>query len=502
MVGLMVMIQSGLTAQTIWNSSPITFKKENYANFNKAENQDRITDKVWITRQNSLPIYNYLVDELYLSPKGTLWAFGKISDGVENLKFDFWVNMINASPPGMLDKDMVMYLVEENIYINIKFTDWTTDGQGGGFSYTRSTGSMGDSLWTGTSMTFTKSDSADWTLPANQDRITNNVWITRANQRGIFNIRYEREYINTSGISSTRVSSPAGTKWAYGTIADGVESLTFVPWINIVDESPPDAVSSDMVLFLVDDSIYIDIHFTSWTSGGEGGGFSYERSTGNMSQTLWTGAKTTFTKADYADWTEATSQDRITDKVWITRDDSMGIFNAAAETGYTQSSTLPTGTRWAFGKTGDGIQNLNFGYFLDVIESEPPSIIGKNMVLHLIKDDIYIDIKFNSWTSGENGGGGGFSYTRASAPSASIQSVGMSPGSIFPNPASDDLWVEWEEGMQHLQIEILDQNGRLLKSEKVNRNASIDIRDLSNGLYQVRLISETSIETGKLLIVR
>lgn len=205
MVGLMVMIQSGLTAQTIWNSSPITFKKENYANFNKAENQDRITDKVWITRQNSLPIYNYLVDELYLSPKGTLWAFGKISDGVENLKFDFWVNMINASPPGMLDKDMVMYLVEENIYINIKFTDWTTDGQGGGFSYTRSTGSMGDSLWTGTSMTFTKSDSADWTLPANQDRITNNVWITRANQRGIFNIRYEREYINTSGISSTRV---------------------------------------------------------------------------------------------------------------------------------------------------------------------------------------------------------------------------------------------------------------------------------------------------------
>ena len=36
--------------------------------------------------------------------------------------------------------------------------------------------------------TFTKTDYADWTLEGNQDRITDNVWITRQNNRGLYNI--------------------------------------------------------------------------------------------------------------------------------------------------------------------------------------------------------------------------------------------------------------------------------------------------------------------------
>lgn len=55
---------------------------------------------------------------------------------------------------------------------------------------------------------FIKADSADWNLPGNQDRISDAVWITRANQRGIFNIASETSYSSTT--------SPADTEWAFG----------------------------------------------------------------------------------------------------------------------------------------------------------------------------------------------------------------------------------------------------------------------------------------------
>ena len=38
---------------------------------------------------------------------------------------------------------------------------------------------------------FTKPDSADWTLEENQDRITDNVWITRKDIQSLFNIAQE-----------------------------------------------------------------------------------------------------------------------------------------------------------------------------------------------------------------------------------------------------------------------------------------------------------------------
>ena len=56
-------------------------------------------------------------------------------------------------------------------------------------------------------VTFTKPDSADWTLNQYQDRISDSVCITRANRQGIFNIAVEEEFNS---------DSPAKTEWAYG----------------------------------------------------------------------------------------------------------------------------------------------------------------------------------------------------------------------------------------------------------------------------------------------
>lgn len=44
---------------TIWDGPDMTFTKEAYADWTLAENQDQITDTVWLTRQNRMVLYNY-----------------------------------------------------------------------------------------------------------------------------------------------------------------------------------------------------------------------------------------------------------------------------------------------------------------------------------------------------------------------------------------------------------------------------------------------------------
>lgn len=126
---------------------------------------------------------------------------------------------------------------------------------------------------------------------------------------------------------------------------------------------------------------------------------------------VWSGRTFTFTRADGADWTQAVNQDRITPLVWITRKNSQGIFNIAQETGYTAPS--PAGTEWA---TGDAVNHasLTFLPWVQWAQNNPPGTIGVNAVVHLIAEDIYLDIRFDSWTGSSLGGG--FSYTRAVAP--------------------------------------------------------------------------------------
>ncbi len=127
----------------------------------------------------------------------------------------------------------------------------------------------GQTVWTGPPTTFTKVDFADWTLQEHQDRMTDNVWITRANAQGIFNINVEDGYTLTS---------PADTEWAFGSAADW-ENLTFQTWFDWHGGSPPSVIDVAAVVHLITDDIYLDITFLSWTSGGGGGGFSCRRST-------------------------------------------------------------------------------------------------------------------------------------------------------------------------------------------------------------------------------
>lgn len=124
-------------------------------------------------------------------------------------------------------------------------------------------------VWSGTTYTFEKVDFADWTLPENQDRITPNVWLTRKDTQGLFNIAQESGYSGGAG-------SPVDTEWATGAAADWA-SLTFAPWNTWSGGSPPSTIGVDAVVHLITDDIYVDIVFLSWSGGGPGGGFSYMR---------------------------------------------------------------------------------------------------------------------------------------------------------------------------------------------------------------------------------
>jgi len=129
-------------------------------------------------------------------------------------------------------------------------------------------------VWTHGQVIFTKVNGADWTLPANQDRITDEVWITRQDDAGIFNIQAEPSYNK-----GTRLS-PDGTEWAVGDINDW-DTLTYQTFFDYVLSKAGDNILSlgPSVVHLIDEDIYIGIEFTAWTGSGAGGGFAYARTT-------------------------------------------------------------------------------------------------------------------------------------------------------------------------------------------------------------------------------
>jgi hypothetical protein len=135
---------------------------------------------------------------------------------------------------------------------------------------------------------------------------------------------------------------------------------------------------------------------------------------------VWNGPPIAFTKPDFADWTLPENQDRLTNNVWLTRRDIGPLFNIAVD---------PSDTEWAFGPTQPGNPgpisasnhaNLVFDHFVLSLDRA----IGQNAVrygpgvLHLISDDIYLDIQFTSWTQAF--GGGGFSYIRSTPAPAPV----------------------------------------------------------------------------------
>ncbi len=120
------------------------------------------------------------------------------------------------------------------------------------------------------SVTFTKENNADWTLPENQDRITENIWIARANSQGLFNA------FDQDGWPGNAVGGPSNTVWKLGATDEPGDYTT---WIEAADSNPNLYCNNDTQwsMHIVGTNLYFDVVWHSWTGGNNGGGFSYTR---------------------------------------------------------------------------------------------------------------------------------------------------------------------------------------------------------------------------------
>lgn len=128
-----------LEQTTIWDGPVITFQKANGADPSLPENQDQLSNSVALTRGNQGgQIYNAISEtnsDKDNSPAGTLWARGTTAD-LQNLTFGTFRGTLDK-PKDDIGSELVLLLVEENIAIDIKFTSWSQNRQGG-FAYERS----------------------------------------------------------------------------------------------------------------------------------------------------------------------------------------------------------------------------------------------------------------------------------------------------------------------------------------------------------------------------
>src|SRR5437773_3123995 len=164
----------GAHAATVWNGPTIRFTKSNYANPLLAQNQDRLTANVWITRGSSRGLFNAKTASSfthYLSPAGTEWANGSLENyaTLSYTDWNHWAKGVNPNPYATVGVQAVLHLIPDDIYLSVQFTSWTGGAPGGGpsygggFSYLRSTpvGQPTNITWTGAD------PSGYWSAPAN-----------------------------------------------------------------------------------------------------------------------------------------------------------------------------------------------------------------------------------------------------------------------------------------------------------------------------------------------
>lgn len=73
---------------------------------------------------------------------------------------------------------------------------------------------------------------------------------------------------------------------------------------------------------------------------------------------------------------------------------------------------------------------------------------------------------------------------------------------VYPNPARDNLYINSNSNSENWQLLMYDLKGRIVKSDKMIRNKLLDVSDLENGLYILRISNRKSSKSIKLSIAR
>lgn len=132
-------------ASIIYSGLDESFEYVGGLDWTLAENQDRITNNVWIARASSQGIFNIAVEDSFqgagatsTSPAGTSWAIGSTSDNLDLLEFGTWGETHEGNPSSLIGVNVVVYLEEDDAFIDLMFTSFGSGNTNGAFSYRRS----------------------------------------------------------------------------------------------------------------------------------------------------------------------------------------------------------------------------------------------------------------------------------------------------------------------------------------------------------------------------
>jgi hypothetical protein len=133
---------------------------------------------------------------------------------------------------------------------------------------------------------------------------------------------------------------------------------------------------------------------------------------------VWTGPISTFSKASGADPTVPANQDHLTSLVSLARGTAAGMFNIAQEASF--AATSPKDTQWATGFnnpsqtiTASNFAALTFTTWQNAYGGGGAlngNITTNDAVVHLVTDDIYLNLRFTAF---QGSGGGSFTYQRS-----------------------------------------------------------------------------------------
>jgi len=377
----------------------ISFRKSDYGN-----EIDEIDNSISITRGDQQGIYNIELEAGWddtdrdgISPEGTIWNL----DGWDNLTnleqrryYSFYDVYRGEIGSNIINSEPIMKDVSNNKYYKFDFTVWGNSSSGAPVTYTRIQIDQLTGEEIGDPVTFSKNGYDDPTQV--NDPIDNNLTIARGNNQGIYNIELEDSW----DIDGDDENSPEGTLWnsdGWGDLTD-IKSRAYVSFKESLDYNIGDNIlGTELIMYDTINDKYWAFKFTSWTRGGNGGGFSYTRR--QINKDIY------FIKSDYGD-----EIDEISEGLHITRGDRGWLYNPLVDESYDDET--PTGSLWNNGGWDNlsDVEQRNYSSLESIWGGNFRDIPGSEMIMLDTTTDIYWLVKFLSWTDGNNGGG--FSYLK------------------------------------------------------------------------------------------
>lgn len=249
----------------------VTFVKPGYAD--PFITFDSISNEVKISRGNNQSIFNTVSEQGYNgnnpgdgdgenSPQGTEWNLDGWLDltDVKDRKYKPLVEIFNWNlGERIVGTECVMHDTINDKYYAIKFTQWTGQGNGGGFAYTR--------RLINADAVFVHTENG-----SEVDDIADGVGITRDYNGAIYNPYDEGSWDDAV--------SPGGTEWNFDGNHDlsNVESRTYKTFWEAVQYYGIGykIEGKEAVMRVTSTGDYYTIKFIRWQQGG-GGAFSYIR---------------------------------------------------------------------------------------------------------------------------------------------------------------------------------------------------------------------------------